>query len=123
MRAPLPGAARAWIAIIAVAAAVRLLYGGYLDYQPDARLVSGGELAEGHLPTDAVATAPTPHPLSYLALSAALTPLGDRQAWTGVTLIGSLSLGALIVGCFEVGRRLIPSRWGSPSRRSSQPAR
>jgi hypothetical protein len=87
---------------------VRLVYGGgYLDYDPMWALVWGGQIADGHLPDfEAVATAPTPHPLANV-VSAMLAPLGAEPARVAVTWLSSLSLGALVIGCFVLGERLM----------------
>lgn len=79
---------------------------GYVAYDAGWSLVWGSEMAEGNLPDyDAVATAPTPHPLANL-VGALLSPLG-RDAGTVLLLVNAAALAALGWNVLRLGQHLL----------------
>ena len=91
--------------IVLLAVALRLVYGpGHLGYDAVWALEWGREAVGGSLPDYEAPVAPTPHPLAN-AVSLLLAPLGGG-AFTAVMALSWLSLSALGVLGFLLGRRL-----------------
>jgi hypothetical protein len=101
-RGPILGIAAA----VALACALRIALGsGQVNYDSLYALVWGRDLAHGHLPDYAAnVLPPTPHPLSTIA-GILLAPLG-AHATTGLFVASYLTLGAVGVLAFELGRHL-----------------
>jgi Dolichyl-phosphate-mannose-protein mannosyltransferase len=94
------------LALAAVAAA--LLVPTYPNYDAYYHLVWGRELLDGTRPSFEAYQAPTQHPL-YLALCAALVPLGTR-ADRALVLVCVVSLVALVWAVYRVGDAVF-GRW------------
>ncbi|HVW17922.1 MAG TPA: hypothetical protein VHB30_06700 [Solirubrobacteraceae bacterium] len=98
-------ATRTVTAVLAVAAALRLIYGPpHLGYDAWFALDWGNDIAHLRMPDFTASIAPTPHPLANV-VSAALSALGDA-APTAVATVSVLSLAGLVVAVGTLGRRL-----------------
>ena len=93
----LVGALASWAAFLFAPGAV-------LGYDAIVQVIWGDDLAHLRLPDYDFQSSPTPHPLQIL-LALVLAPLGDA-APDAFRVVHILSLGALAVAAFEVGRRL-----------------
>lgn len=93
----------------AIGAAVALAFWfavrGHDGYDLAYALLWGDALAHGSLPDLRSAFAPTPHPLAN-ALGALLAPFGRPLSADLFRLVTILSLGAVAVAAFDLGRRL-----------------
>ena len=74
----------------------------FLNYDTFYALVWGDDLAHGRVPQYDVPVAPTPHPLA-ITIGALVSPLGD-SAEDVLLALGILSMGALAVGLYRLGR-------------------
>ncbi|HEX8053206.1 MAG TPA: hypothetical protein VF517_09450, partial [Thermoleophilaceae bacterium] len=76
----------------------------FLNYDTFYSLVWGDDLVSGRGPQYEVPVAPTPHPLA-VAVGALVSPLGDGAEDVLLALV-ILSIGAIAVGLFRLGREL-----------------
>jgi hypothetical protein len=99
--------------IVAMACAARLVYGaGHLGADAAQGLNRGSELLHGRVPDyapavstvveQAAATAPTPHPLSYL-VSGVASLFGQDAGYSVVVALSYLAFGALLWGTYCLG--------------------
>jgi len=93
------------VAAALIAVGVFVAFGhSFLNYDSFYSLVWGSDLLAGREPQYDVSVAPTPHPLA-IAVGAVLSPLGD-SAEDALLAIVLLSLGAIGVGLFRLGKEL-----------------
>ena len=92
-------------AALALGALLWLTVRGHDGYDLAYALLWGDELAHGRLPDLETPFAPTPHPLSNL-LGALVAPLGRPAGAEAFRLVIAVSLGAMAVAAYDVGRQL-----------------
>lgn len=91
------------IAVVAVAAAAWLVFGGvYPNFDTAYAIVWGDSVLGGALPDYLAPTAPTPHPLATAA--GALASLFGTGAFTLMAALAFASLGGLVYAVYRLGR-------------------